>query len=88
MEPSTTEAGGTDWRRARRAGIIAIAGSSLVAGAISALVAYSVSREVGVDKPKAINLGIVMGLLSTVGQIAGVWLHNKLVDLQIVSKTV
>ena len=34
MEPSTTEAEETDWRRARRAGIIAIAGSSLVAGAI------------------------------------------------------
>lgn len=56
--------------------------SPLLAGAISGLASYSIARQVGIDKPKATNLGIVMGVLSAVGQVMGVWLHNRLVSIK------
>lgn len=56
--------------------------TAVVSGLVSGLAAYAVAREVGVDKPKATNLSVVMGLLSMIGQVAGTWLHNKLVSLQ------
>jgi hypothetical protein len=56
--------------------------SPLLAFGTSFLASYIVARHIQIDKPKAINLSLTLGLLSGIGQVAAQILQNWIVKAQ------